>query len=194
MNTNRKVGRASSLSPTLPGISLEDKLRFTLYNAACDYAGYVFSNRIDYDEAMRVAEKLEDAAENFAAHTAEEIANVKTPMNDERNGNKFEHWALVELMGHQRIAGLVSEQTIAGKGFIRVDVPKENGEIIFTRFFGPDAGLRHKSNGQADCHRAGDQSRSPSGQHLRSHPPWSRTRRLVKAMRATMATMATRKS
>ena len=57
----------------------------------------------------------------------------------EGNNNKFEHWALVELMGHQRIAGLVSEQVIAGKGFIRVDVPKENGEIVFTRFFGPDA-------------------------------------------------------
>ena len=59
-------------------------------------------------------------------------------MTDERT-TKFEHWALVELMGHQRIAGLVSEQTIAGKGFIRVDVPKANGEIAFTRFFGPEA-------------------------------------------------------
>jgi hypothetical protein len=59
-------------------------------------------------------------------------------MTDDRN-TKFEHWALVELMGHQRIAGLVSEQTIGGKGFIRVDVPKANGEIAFTRFFGPDA-------------------------------------------------------
>lgn len=52
---------------------------------------------------------------------------------------KFEHWALVEIMGHQRIAGLVSEVSVAGKGFIRVDVPNQNGEIIFTRFYSPDA-------------------------------------------------------
>lgn len=56
------------------------------------------------------------------------------------DGNtKFEHWALVELMGHQRIAGLVSETTIAGKGMIRVDVPNEKGEILFSRFYSPDA-------------------------------------------------------
>lgn len=52
---------------------------------------------------------------------------------------KFEHWALVELMGHQRIAGLVSEVTFAGKGFIRVDVPNAKGEPLFTRYYSPDA-------------------------------------------------------
>lgn len=57
----------------------------------------------------------------------------------ESNNTKFEHWALVELMGHQRIAGLVSEVNLAGKGFIRVDVPNQKGEIIFSRFYAPDA-------------------------------------------------------
>ena len=52
---------------------------------------------------------------------------------------KFEHWALVELMGHQRIAGLVSEVAVAGKGMIRVDVPDARGETLFTRFYSPDA-------------------------------------------------------
>jgi len=52
---------------------------------------------------------------------------------------KFEHWALVELMGHQRISGLVSEFTIAGKGMIRVDVPNAAGETIFSRFYSPEA-------------------------------------------------------
>ncbi|PTB23476.1 hypothetical protein C9I56_38985 [Paraburkholderia caribensis] len=36
---------------------------------------------------------------------------------------KFEQWAIVELFGHQRIAGRISEQTIGGCSFVRVDVP-----------------------------------------------------------------------
>jgi hypothetical protein len=57
----------------------------------------------------------------------------------ESTNTKFEHWALVELMWHQRIAGLVSEVNLAGKGFIRVDVPDQKGEVLFSRFYSPDA-------------------------------------------------------
>ena len=49
----------------------------------------------------------------------------------------FDEWALVELFGHARIVGRVTEATIAGGAFIRVDVPDKEGAIIFTRFFGP---------------------------------------------------------
>lgn len=50
----------------------------------------------------------------------------------------FEVHALVELFGHQRIAGKVSEQVIAGTGFIRVDVPATK-KAAYTRFFNPAA-------------------------------------------------------
>lgn len=33
-------------------------------------------------------------------------------------------WAVVELFGHQRIAGRISEQTLGGQSFVRVDVPE----------------------------------------------------------------------
>jgi hypothetical protein len=36
---------------------------------------------------------------------------------------KFEGWAILELMGHRRLAGYVSEQEIAGSPFVRIDVP-----------------------------------------------------------------------
>lgn len=52
---------------------------------------------------------------------------------------KFEEWALVELMGHQRIVGRVTEQTIAGGAFLRVDVPDADGKTKFTRFYGTSA-------------------------------------------------------
>lgn len=51
----------------------------------------------------------------------------------------FEEWALVELFGHSRIVGRVTEAQIGGGNFIRVDVPDENGNAIYTRFFGPSA-------------------------------------------------------
>ena len=57
----------------------------------------------------------------------------------------FECFALVEIFGHTRIAGKVTEQVIAGTGFVRVDVPalaanKYNPPTEpMTRFYGPSA-------------------------------------------------------
>ncbi len=45
---------------------------------------------------------------------------------------KFEAWAIVELFGHQKIAGRLTEQTIGGCHFLRVDVPDVNGRPGFT--------------------------------------------------------------
>ncbi len=49
----------------------------------------------------------------------------------------FEQWALVEVMGHTRLAGLVTEEEIAGVAFLRVDVPAVEGLSAFTRYIGP---------------------------------------------------------
>lgn len=51
----------------------------------------------------------------------------------------FEVFALVELFGHNKIAGKVSEQVIAGTGFVRVDVPDTGRKPAYTRFFNPSA-------------------------------------------------------
>lgn len=53
--------------------------------------------------------------------------------------NKFESWCIVELFGHQRIAGLVTEQTIGGSSFVRVDVPANGDTPAYTRLFGNGA-------------------------------------------------------
>jgi hypothetical protein len=60
-------------------------------------------------------------------------------MSMSENQTAFEVHALVELFGHQRIAGKVSETVIAGSGFVRVDVPATSKRAAFTRFFGPSA-------------------------------------------------------
>lgn len=51
--------------------------------------------------------------------------------------DKFEAWGLVELMGHQRVAGRLSEQPLGGGNLLRVDIP--NGETFCTAYYGASA-------------------------------------------------------
>lgn len=51
----------------------------------------------------------------------------------------FDQHCIVELFGHTRIAGRVTEQTIGGKAFLRIDVPDTPQNTGFTRYYGPDA-------------------------------------------------------
>ena len=52
---------------------------------------------------------------------------------------KFEAWAIVELFGHNQIAGKCTEQNIAGANMLRVDVPETAEQPQFTRFLGSGA-------------------------------------------------------
>ena len=50
--------------------------------------------------------------------------------------DKFDCWAVVEVMGHSRYAGRVTEQAIGGCAFVRVDVPAVNDRLAFTKLLG----------------------------------------------------------
>jgi hypothetical protein len=52
---------------------------------------------------------------------------------------KFELSAIVELFGHTRMAGKVTEQIIGGGSFIRIDVPETESQPTFTRLVNPSA-------------------------------------------------------
>ncbi len=55
------------------------------------------------------------------------------------NTEKIELFALVELFGHQRIAGKVTEHSMGSSTFIRIDVPETTQQPKFTRFVNPSA-------------------------------------------------------
>lgn len=51
------------------------------------------------------------------------------------SAEKFESWGLLELFGHQRLAGKLTEQSIGGVHFIRIDVPEVEQTAAYTRLF-----------------------------------------------------------
>jgi hypothetical protein len=57
----------------------------------------------------------------------------------EQTKNTFDQWCIVEIFGHERIAGRVIEQLIGGSSFVRVDVPELEGCPGFTRLYGEKA-------------------------------------------------------
>lgn len=55
----------------------------------------------------------------------------------------FESWAILELMGHRRRAGLVKEVEMGGGKLLRIDIPIEQAEgkpeEFVTEFYGASA-------------------------------------------------------
>jgi hypothetical protein len=54
------------------------------------------------------------------------------------NDKGYEGWAVLELMGHRRLVGRLSEATIAGAAFIRIDLTDADGSQT-TQFYAPSA-------------------------------------------------------
>ena len=60
-------------------------------------------------------------------------------MHPESTTPPFREWSILELFGHRRLAGLVTEQQIADAGFLRLDVPGEGDAAAATQFYPPSA-------------------------------------------------------
>lgn len=64
-------------------------------------------------------------------------------------------WALVELFGHNKIAGQVKTVSLLGAPFIRVDVPDVAEQKGYTRFLQPEISLQHLTDHKRNCNRNG---------------------------------------
>ena len=60
-------------------------------------------------------------------------------MTEAEGREEFEGWAILELMGHRKLAGYVRPATIAGSGVIRIDVPARLGGVTATQYYSPAA-------------------------------------------------------
>lgn len=58
---------------------------------------------------------------------------------EQETNESLDFWAVVELFGHQKIAGKVSDFVLGGESFVRVDVPATERGETFTRMFGKGA-------------------------------------------------------
>ena len=67
------------------------------------------------------------------------VCHKNNKENSVSETSAFEQHCIVELFGRSKLAGRVTEQVIAGQGFIRVDVPATKRHPEFSRFFGPSA-------------------------------------------------------
>lgn len=57
----------------------------------------------------------------------EETISVNGQSTSGADGGSVVRWAVVELMGHTRLGGLISEHQFGGAAMIRLDVPTETG-------------------------------------------------------------------
>ena len=57
---------------------------------------------------------------------------------ESKQAEVFDEWCIVELMGHRKLGGRVTEQVLAGAAFVRIDVPGKDGTVA-TQLYGPSA-------------------------------------------------------
>ena len=50
----------------------------------------------------------------------------------------FDEWAILELMGHRRLAGKITDAVIGGGSFLRIDVPGDDEKWI-TQYYSPQS-------------------------------------------------------
>lgn len=56
-------------------------------------------------------------------------------MSDTEGPSEFRQWAIVELMGHVRLAGMVTEEERFGAKMGRIDIPGPGDGIFATQYF-----------------------------------------------------------
>ena len=81
----------------------------------------------------------------------------------------YEGWAILELMGHRRLAGYLRAVELAGAGMLRIDVPGDDAAVA-TQFYSPAAVYCVTPTTEAIARSVAKQSR-PEPVHRWEVPP-----------------------
>jgi hypothetical protein len=84
--------------------------------------------------------------------------------------DNFGHWAIVELMGHRKLAGHVTEQEIAGSSFLRLDIHSENHPVV-TQYYSPGAVYCITPTTEEIARKMGERSRPQPVTRYELEPP-----------------------
>ena len=77
-------------------------------------------------------------------------------MSDLTEEQPFAEWAIVEMMGHRRVAGYVQEMQIAGQGFLRLDIPAAGDDPGRTQYLSPSSVYALHPVGEATARKAAE--------------------------------------
>ncbi|MET8864644.1 hypothetical protein ABZW11_17040 [Nonomuraea sp. NPDC004580] len=79
-------------------------------------------------------------------------------MNDTTT-SAFEEWVILEILGHRRLAGRLTEASIAGGSFLRIDIPAADGQPAITQYYAPSSVYAITPTTEAIARRAAALSR-----------------------------------
>lgn len=72
-----------------------------------------------------------------ASNEVDHDRNRATAAAADVDDGPFDQWAIVELMGHRRLAGRVREVQLAGHGYLRLDIPAAGDDAARTQYISP---------------------------------------------------------
>lgn len=91
------------------------------------------------DLAYKAPELWPDRLEWFFAELVNRHGNTPEPKPGpaDRQEPGLAEWVILELLGHRRLAGWLTEQQIAGASFLRLDIPGGPGQPAATQLYSP---------------------------------------------------------
>ncbi len=75
------------------------------------------------------------------------------PLTADASAEVLESWALVEIFGHEKIAGLVTSRKFGTEIMFQVDVPKADGGFAYSRLLSPKAVFAIQPTNETWCRR-----------------------------------------
>lgn len=106
-----------------------------LRSAAGDDEMHPMNDASSYAEAVQWL--VDDWRVERASNEVDHDRNRTTAAADTTDDGPLDTWAIVEMLGHRRLAGRVREVQLAGAGMLRLDIPAAGTDPARTQYISP---------------------------------------------------------